>query len=108
MGSNVHALERIRAPHDTADRPDRAEVEAALRTIIRWTGDDPDRDGLQETPARVARAFEEFFSGYAQDPVEILQKTFEEIEGYDEMIALRGIRFESHCEHHMAPIIGQA
>ena len=108
MGSNVHALERIRAPHDAADRPDRAEVEAALRTIIRWTGDDPDRDGLQETPARVARAFEEFFSGYAQDPVEILQKTFEEIEGYDEMIALRGIRFESHCEHHMAPIIGQA
>ena len=85
-----------------------AEVAEAVRTLIRWTGDDPDRDGLQETPARVARAFEEFFSGYAQDPVEILQKTFEEIEGYDEMIALRGIRFESHCEHHMAPIIGQA
>ena len=79
-----------------------------MRTIIRWTGEDPDRDGLRETPARVTRAFEEFFSGYGQDPVEILRKTFEEIEGYDEMIVLRGIRFESHCEHHMAPIIGQA
>ena len=79
-----------------------------MRTIIRWTGEDPDRDGLRETPARVTRAFEEFFAGYAQDPVEILKKTFEEIEGYDEMIVLRGIRFESHCEHHMAPIIGQA
>jgi GTP cyclohydrolase I len=95
----------LRAP---SDRPDRAEVEAAIRTLIEWTGDDPDRDGLAETPSRVARAFEEFFAGYGQDPVEILQKTFEEIEGYDEMIALRGIRFESHCEHHMAPIIGQA
>jgi len=92
----------------TAERPERAEVEAAVRTIIRWTGDDPERAGLLDTPARVARAFEEFFSGYAQDPVEILQRTFEEIEGYDEMIVLRGVRFESHCEHHMAPIIGQA
>jgi GTP cyclohydrolase I len=91
-----------------AERPERAEVEAAVRTIIRWTGDDPERPGLLDTPARVARAFEEFFSGYAQDPVEILQRTFEEIEGYDEMIVLRGVRFESHCEHHMAPIIGQA
>ena len=77
-----------------------------MRTIIRWTGEDPDRDGLRETPARVTRS--EFFAGYAQDPVEILKKTFEEIEGYDEMIVLRGIRFESHCEHHMAPVIGQA
>ena len=91
-----------------AERPERAEVEAAVRTIIRWTGDDPERAGLLDTPARVARALEEFFSGYAQDPVEILQRTFEEIEGYDEMIVLRGVRFESHCEHHMAPIIGQA
>ena len=81
---------------------------SAVRTIIRWTGEDPDRDGLRETPARVTRSFEEFFAGYGQDPVEILEKTFEEIEGYDEMIVLRGIRFESHCEHHMAPIIGQA
>lgn len=108
MSSNVHALGRGRPSIAEPDRPDRAEVEAAIRTIIRWTGDDPARDGLIETPARVARAFEEFFVGYSQDPVAILQKTFEEIEGYDEMIALRGIRFESHCEHHMAPIIGQA
>jgi GTP cyclohydrolase I len=108
MTSNVRALERVKLLRAPSDRPDRAEVEAAIRTLIEWTGDDPDRDGLAETPSRVARAFEEFFAGYGQDPVEILQKTFEEIEGYDEMIALRAIRFESHCEHHMAPIIGQA
>ncbi len=108
MSSNVRTLERVRAFPTEIDRPDRADVEAAFRTLIRWTGDDPERDGLIETPARMARAFEEFFVGYGQDPVEILQKTFEEIEGYDEMIVLRGIRFESHCEHHMAPIIGQA
>jgi len=108
MSSNVHALERVRTLRIEVARPDRADVEAAFRTIIRWTGDDPERDGLIETPARVARSFKEFFVGYAQDPGEILQKTFEEIEGYDEMIVLRGIRFESHCEHHMAPIIGQA
>ena len=108
MTSNVRALERVKLLRAPSDRPDRAEVEAAIRTLIEWTGDDPDRDGLAETPSRVARAFEEYFAGYGQDPVEILQKTFEEIEGYDEMIALRGIRFESHCEHHMAPIIGQA
>ena len=108
MSSNIHAFERAQPSHHDTDRPDRAEVEAAVRTIIRWAGDDPRRDGLAETPSRVARAFEEFFAGYAQDPAEILQKTFEEIEGYDEMIALRGIPFESHCEHHMAPIIGQA
>lgn len=108
MISNVRALERVKLLRTPSDRPDRAEVEAAIRTLIEWTGDDPDRDGLAETPSRVARAFEEFFAGYGQDPVEMLQKTFEEIEGYDEMIALRGIRFESHCEHHMAPIIGQA
>ncbi len=108
MSSNVHALARVKTLRAETGRPERAEVEAAVRTILRWTGDDPDRDGLIETPARVARAFEEFFVGYAQDPVEILQKTFEEIEGYDEMIVLRGICFESHCEHHMTPIIGQA
>src|SRR6516165_6827757 len=108
MSGNIHALERIRLKHGDSQRPSRAEVESAVRTIIRWAGDDPHRDGLAETPSRVARAFEEFFAGYAQDPAEILQKTFEEIEGYDEMITLRGIPFESHCEHHMAPIIGQA
>ncbi len=89
-------------------KPDRDEVESAFRTIIRWTGDDPERDGLIDTPARVARAFEEHFAGYGQDAALILQKTFEIVEGYDEMIVLRGIRFESHCEHHLAPIIGRA
>jgi GTP cyclohydrolase IA len=108
MSPTVHALDRARASQTESQRPGRSEVEAAVRTIIRWTGDNPERDGLQETPARVTRAFEEFFAGYARDPVEILEKTFEEIDSYDEMIVLRGIRFESHCEHHMAPIIGRA
>lgn len=94
--------------NEAEERPTRAEVEAAYRTVLRWIGEDPNRDGLKETPSRAVRALEEYFSGYDQDPVEILQKTFEEIEGYDEMIVLRGIRFESHCEHHLAPIIGQA
>ncbi len=88
--------------------PSRAEAEEAVRTLLRWAGDDPKRDGLIETPSRVVRAFEEYFRGYRDDPEAILQKTFEEIEGYDEMIVLRGIRFESHCEHHLAPIIGRA
>jgi len=92
----------------TTKKPSRSDVEAAVKTIIEWAGDDPARDGLKETPARVAKAFTEHFRGYAEDPEAILQKTFEEIEGYDEMIVLRGIRFESHCEHHMAPIIGRA
>jgi GTP cyclohydrolase I len=90
------------------DMPTRGEVENAFRTIIRWTGDDPNRDGLIETPARAARAYEQFCAGYQQDPEAILNKTFEETEGYDEMVVLRGIRFESHCEHHLAPIIGKA
>lgn len=91
-----------------ASRPERSEVEAAVRTMIRWAGDDPDRDGLWETPSRVTRAFEEYFRGYAEDPETLLAKTFEEIAGYDEMVILRGIPFQSHCEHHMAPIIGRA
>ena len=108
MSSSVRVLEhgRILKRIETS-KPDRAEVESAFRTIIRWTGDDPERDGLVDTPARVARAFEEYFAGYGQDPALILQKTFEVIEGYDEMIVLRGIRFESHCEHHLAPITGR-
>jgi len=108
MVSNLKVLEREREAAVVSGRPERAEVEDAFRTIIRWTGDDPARDGLIETPSRVARAFEEFFIGYSQNPVTVLQKTFEEIEGYDEMITLRGVRFESHCEHHMAPIVGKA
>jgi GTP cyclohydrolase I len=90
------------------EKPNREEVEAAFRTIIRWAGDDPARDGLAKTPARVTRAFEEYFAGYAVDPATVLSTTFGETDGYDEMIALRGIPFESHCEHHMAPIIGRA
>ncbi len=89
-------------------RPSRAEAEAAIRTLLSWAGDDPDREGLRDTPARVARAYEDWFSGYADDPVSFLQRTFEEVEGYDEMVVLRDIRFESHCEHHLAPIIGRA
>ena len=92
----------------TTKRPERAEAEEAVRTLIRWIGEDPARDGLDETPARVTKAFEEYFHGYGLDPEAILRKTFEEIDGYDEMIVLRGVRFESHCEHHLAPIIGQA
>ena len=92
----------------TPARPNRSEAESAVRTLLRWAGDDPDREGLRGTPARVARAFEEYFSGYATDPGEVLKRTFEEVDGYDEMVALRDIRFESHCEHHMAPIIGVA
>jgi GTP cyclohydrolase I len=93
---------------DSDKKPTRADVESAVKTILRWSGEDPERDGLKETPARVTKAFEEWFRGYGEDPEAILNKTFEEIEGYDEMIVLRGIRFESHCEHHMAPIIGRA
>jgi GTP cyclohydrolase I len=90
-----------------ADRPSRAEAEKAVRVLLKWAGDDPDREGLRGTPERVARAFEEWFSGYNVDPVDLLKRTFEEIEGYDEMIVLRDVRFESHCEHHIAPIIGK-
>ena len=89
-------------------RPSRQEAEAAVRTLLQWTGDDPDREGLRDTPARVVRAYEEFFSGYAVDPVEFLNRTFSETEGYDEIVVLRDIRVESHCEHHMVPIVGKA
>jgi GTP cyclohydrolase I len=108
MTANVHALEPIPAPHAERRRVERSEAEAAVRTLICWAGDDPSREGLLETPARVTRAIEEFYAGYAEEPAAILQKSFEEIEGYDEMVLLRDIRFESHCEHHMAPIIGHA
>ena len=109
MNALVQALHNYQQSVSNIEgRPSRSDVEAAFRTIIRWTGDDPDRDGLLETPARATRAFEEYFAGYAQNPKKILQKTFEETDGYDEMIMLKGIPFESHCEHHMAPIIGRA
>jgi len=89
-------------------RPSREEAEAAVRTLLRWAGDDPQREGLRGTPERVARAFEEWFQGYEEDPEELLQRTFEEVDGYDEIVVLKDIRFESHCEHHLAPIIGYA
>jgi GTP cyclohydrolase I len=106
---NDGAERRLRAakPAKQLKRPSRAEVEQAVGTLIRWTGDDPDREGLRETPARVTRAFEEWFAGYGEDPELLLQRTFEEVGGYDEMVVLRDISFESHCEHHMAPIIGR-
>ena len=89
-------------------KPSRSEAESAVRTLIRWAGDDPEREGLVDTPDRVVRAYEEFFAGYAADPKAILERTFEEVEGYDEIVLLRDIRLESHCEHHMVPIIGKA
>jgi GTP cyclohydrolase I len=91
-----------------AGRPSREEAEDAVRVLLRWAGDDPSREGLLGTPERVVRAYEEFFAGYNEDPADILQRTFEETDGYDEMVVLRDIRFESHCEHHMVPIIGKA
>jgi GTP cyclohydrolase IA len=90
-----------------AARPSRDEAEAAVRTLLAWAGDDPAREGLIDTPKRVAKAFEEWFHGYNEDPEQYLARTFEEVEGYDEMITLKDIRFESHCEHHLAPIIGK-
>jgi GTP cyclohydrolase I len=91
-----------------ATRPSREDAEEAVRTLLRWTGDDPAREGLTETPARVVRAYEEFFRGYGEDPFSLLETTFEETDGYDEIVLLRDIRFESTCEHHMAPILGHA
>ena len=87
-------------------KPSRDDAEAAVRTLLRWTGDDPMREGLLGTPDRVVRAYEEFFAGYGADPIDMLSRTFEETDGYDEMVLLREINFQSHCEHHMVPIIG--
>ena len=104
MNEIVH---KIVTPPDVV-RPTEEEAREAVRTLLRWAGDDPDREGLRETPDRVVRAYGEWFGGYGQDPVDLLQRTFEEVSGYDEMVVLRDIRFESFCEHHMAPIIGKA
>ena len=100
--------ERAGLTGDASGRPSRDEAEQAVRTLLRWAGDDPTREGLRDTPARVVRAYEEFFQGYDADPEDILRRTFEETDGYDEMVVLRDIRLESHCEHHMVPIIGKA
>ena len=89
-------------------KPTREEAEAAVRTMLAWTGDNPDREGLIETPKRVVRAYEQFFAGYEMDPKEVLSKVFEEVEGYDEMVIVKDIRVESHCEHHIVPILGKA
>jgi GTP cyclohydrolase IA len=101
--SSVHSL-RTNQP----TRPSREEAMEAVRTLIRWAGDDPAREGLLGTPDRVVRSYQEFFGGYDEDPVVMLQRTFEETDGYDEIVLLKDIRFESHCEHHMLPIIGKA
>jgi len=101
----AHSSRVSRMNDDTAEHSD---VEKAFRDVFRWIGEDPDRDGLRDTPSRLIRAYQEYFAGYRQDPEHILQKTFEETDGYDEMVVLRGIPFESHCEHHVAPIIGRA
>lgn len=93
---------------ETLPRPSQAEVENAVRVLLRWTGDDPDREGLVDTPTRVAKAYREMFAGYDQDPFEELGRTFEEVAGYDDLVLVRDIPFHSHCEHHMVPIIGKA
>lgn len=92
----------------TTRKPSRKAAEEAVETLLRWAGDDPQREGLIDTPKRVVKAYEDWFRGYDEDPVQFLKRTFEEVEGYDEMVILRAIQFESHCEHHMAPIIGRA
>jgi GTP cyclohydrolase IA len=96
------------ASGDSRNDVSRAQAEEAVRTLLRWSGDDPQREGLLDTPKRVVKAYEDWFSGYGLDPDDYLARTFEEVEGYDELIVLRDIQFESHCEHHMAPIIGRA
>lgn len=103
----VEALDETRR-EAAVSRPSREDAELAVRTLIQWAGDDPDREGLVGTPERVVRSYEEYFAGYHDDPQRILERTFEEVDGYDEMVVLRNIRFESHCEHHIAPIIGVA
>lgn len=108
--ATVNLVARIHQQRDAAiaRRPTREQAETAVRTLIAYAGDDPEREGLLATPDRVVRSYDEYFSGYYQDPVGILQRTFEETDGYDEMVLLKDIEFVSHCEHHMVPIIGKA
>jgi GTP cyclohydrolase I len=106
IGQSAKRKTAVRLP--ATDRPSRSDAEDAVRTLIRWAGDNPNRQGLLGTPARVARAYEEWFSGYTEEPRDYLSRTFDEVAGYDEMVVLRDIVFESHCEHHLAPIIGRA
>jgi GTP cyclohydrolase IA len=108
MVSQPADIRAIRAKGARGPRPSREEAEAAVRLLLEYAGDDPEREGLRGTPARVVRSYDEYFSGYGEDPDELLARTFEETDGYDEMVVLKDIRFESHCEHHIAPIIGKA
>ena len=101
-------IEKIKNLEKVKNKPTKEEDKEAVKTLIKWAGDDPTREGLLETPNRVARSYQDFFSGYDEDPREILSKKFREVEGYDEMIVLKDIRLESHCEHHMVPFIGKA
>lgn len=98
---------KLAEPQLSIARPTAQQAEEAVRTLLRWAGDDPTREGLRDTPARVARSYKELFAGYEVDPVVLLERTFEEVDGYDEIVLLRDIRIESHCEHHMVPIIGR-
>jgi GTP cyclohydrolase I len=104
---SVSVPEQLSRQPVLVQRPSREEAMEAVRTLLRWAGDDPNREGLLGTPDRVVRSYREFFSGYGEDPVALLQRTFEETDGYDEIVVLKDIRFESHCEHHIAPIIGK-
>jgi GTP cyclohydrolase I len=108
--SNTSLVEKLEHEREELKKrkPTREEAEAAVKVLIRWAGDDPQREGLMGTPDRVVRSYDEFFAGYLEDPIELLERTFEEIEGYDEMVVLTDIRLESHCEHHMVPILGKA
>lgn len=107
---NIHnpLMDKVVKNGEGLNKPSREEAEDAVRVLLRWAGDDPEREGLRDTPGRVVRAYEQWFRGYEEDPEVMLQRTFEEVEGYDEMVVLRDIRFESYCEHHLAPIIGKA
>ncbi len=104
----MRSKEKLHLIKKSTQKPSREEAEDAVRTLLRWAGDNPDREGLIDTPSRVVRSYEEFFIGYESEPKELLKRTFEETDGYDEMVLLKDIRFESHCEHHMVPIIGKA
>lgn len=107
---NIHdpKVRLVKSEEAEIKRPSREEAEEAVRTLLRWAGDDPEREGLLDTPSRVVKAYGEWFRGYEEDPRAMLQRTFEEVEGYNEMVVLKDIRFESYCEHHLAPIIGRA
>ena len=106
--TNISALSDDRSLLPASERPTRAEAEAAVTTLLRWVGENPEREGLLDTPSRVVKAYEELFGGYSADPAEALGRTFEEVAGYDDLVVVRDINFHSHCEHHMVPIIGKA